>query len=162
MKDFSLKSDEENKPKRTLKRFIPLCLLVIAAGMWGIIFSNFYKSSGGDTNIRDKKNYYFQTNEYAGIFSRKTFTAGKFDKESWVSFYQKNLLKPDYYCTDETGNEPNVPDGLADEITIYKKKILELTRENDYQSNKEMFHKADQHITEAKSTLENKFPGEIN
>lgn len=156
---FTLKSDEENKPKKTLKSFIPLYLLVIAAGMWGVILSDFYKSSDGDTNIKDKKNYYFQTNEYAGIFSRRTFTAGKFDEKAWVSFYQRNLLGEDYYCTDETRNEPNVLDGLADEVEIGRKEFL---RENDYQANKEIFHKADQHIAEAKNILENRFLEEIN
>ena len=161
MKDFTvltIREDKENKPKKTLKRFIPLYLLAIAARIWGFLYWDFHKSYN-DTNIRDKKNYYFQTTEFTGIFSRRTLTAGKFDKEGWVSFYQRSLLRKSYYCTDDTGKDPNIPDGLADEVEIEGKSF---TRKNDYDANKEIFHKADQNIALVKSTLENKFSEKIN
>ena len=157
---FNLKSNEKNKPKKTLKRFIPLSLLLVAAAMWIPIVSNFYKI-GETTNIRIKKDYYFQMEEFVGIFSRRFFEAAKFkkSKDAWVSFYQENLLKKNYYCIDDRGKDSNFPDGLADKVEIGRKEFI---RENDYETNKPLFHKADQYIALVKSTLENKFSEEIN
>jgi len=161
MKDFtkteSEKSSEKNKSKKTLKRFIPLSLFIIAAGLLGSLFLDFYKSKNFKVNIREEKAYWFQISKLQFPFTKTNFNVFKFDPEKkfYITFYQKKFLGKGYYCKDDKGTNSIVPDGLADKVEIGEKEFI---REKDYHGNEDIFHKADQNIANVHYVLRKEFP----
>ena len=151
MKDFA-KTKGESKSKWGLKKLIPLWVLAVTAGTLGLIYWDFHKAKEENYNSRWETGYYLRINETTSPFTKEVFTAAKFDKEgqTWVSFAQKNFLRRDYYCVDDKGKDSNVPDGLADRVEIGRKRF---ERKDDYESNKDLFHKADEHITSTKNKI---------
>ena len=158
MIDFTKTESGFKKKFRKLKELASeLSLIVVGIGILGLAYLDFYKSNNFKVNIREKRAYWFQVSEGLPLFTHRSFNASEYkdEKKAWVTFNQRNLIKKDYYCTDDAGKDSNFPDGLADKVRIGKKEFL---REKDYYGNEKIFHEADQNIAKVHNVLRKEFP----